>query len=156
MTQRIRTSCASPGRNVLDERSREETRLQETRLPTSRMTHMTKTKIALAAVLFAATSSAALAQGYYDPNLANRYPGYAEPNTYGYLPSGKLGDLHSAPSATFQSAPVRLQKHGNVHLQAAPVWQQRDVALPTGSVDSNNWFEVERSDRASSPYAGGN
>ena len=31
---------------------------------------MTKTKIALAAVLFAATSSAALAQGYYDPNLA--------------------------------------------------------------------------------------
>ena len=40
---------------------------------------MTKTKIALAAVLFAATSSAALAQGYYDPNLANRYPGYPTP-----------------------------------------------------------------------------
>ena len=32
-----------------------------------------KTKIALAAAVFAATSSAALAQGY-DPNLANRYP----------------------------------------------------------------------------------
>ena len=109
---------------------------------------MTKTKIALAAVLFAATSSAALAQGYYDPNLANRYPGYAEPNTYGYLPSGKLGDLHSSQ--------VGLQKHSNVHLEAAPVLQQRDVALSTGAVDSNDWFEVERSDRASSPYAGGN
>jgi hypothetical protein len=36
---------------------------------------MTKTKIVLAAVLFAATSSAAFAQ--FDPDLANRYPGYA-------------------------------------------------------------------------------
>ena len=117
---------------------------------------MTKTKIALAAVLFAATTSAALAQGFFDPNLANRYPGYAEPNTYGYSASGKLGDVHSGPSATLQSAPVRLQQHGNVHLQAAPVWQQRDVALPTGTVNSNDWFAVEQSDRASSPYAGGN
>lgn len=111
---------------------------------------MTKTKIALAAVLFAATSSAALAQGYYDPNLANRYPSYAEPNTYGYLPSGKLGSLQSAPVTTLQSAQVGLHQHGNFLLQ------QRDVALPTGSVDPNDWFEVERSDRASSPYAGGN
>ena len=44
---------------------------------------MTKTKIALAAALFAATSSAAFAQGF-DPDLSNRYPGYAAPNTYGY------------------------------------------------------------------------
>ena len=36
------------------------------------------------------------------------------------------------------------------------VLQQRDVALPTGTVDSNDWFAVEQSDRASSPYAGGN
>ena len=117
---------------------------------------MTKTKIALAAVLFAATSSAALAQGYYDPNLANRYPGYAEPNSYGYSSSGKLGNIDSAPVSTLQSAPVRLHKHGNVHLRAAPVWEQRDVALPTGGVDANDWFAVEQSDRASSPYAGGN
>jgi hypothetical protein len=85
---------------------------------------MSKIKIALAAVLFAATSSAALAQGYYDPNLANRYPGYAEPNTYGYSSSGKLGDLHSAPSATLQSSQVRLQKHGSA------VLEQRDVDCP--------------------------
>ena len=72
---------------------------------------MAKIKIALAAVLFAATSSAAFAS-YYDPNLANRYPGYAEPNTYGYSASGKLGDAHSAAPGTLQSAPVGLQRHG--------------------------------------------
>jgi hypothetical protein len=69
---------------------------------------MTKTKIALAAVLFAATSSAAFAAS------AHR------------------------------------------HHQQAPVLQQRDVALPTGGADANDWFTVEQSDRASSPYAGGN
>ena len=110
---------------------------------------MTKTKIALAAALFATTSSAAFAS-FYDPNLANRYPGYAEPNAYGYSASGKLSDLQASSAVTLHSAPVGLQKHGNVLLQ------QRDVALPNGAVDSNDWFEVERSDRASSPYAGGN
>ena len=110
---------------------------------------MTRTKIALAAALFAATTTAALAN-YYDPNLANRYPAYAEPNTYGYSASGKLGDLHSAPSIALQSSQVRLRQHGNVLLQ------QRDVALPTGAADSNDWFKVEQSDRASSHYAGGN
>ena len=93
---------------------------------------MTKTKIALAAALFAATSSAAFAQGNYDPNLANRYPSYAEPNTYGYV-GGKVQrfELSAIRPRTLQSAPVRLQKHGNVHLQSAPVLQQRDVALPS-------------------------
>ena len=109
---------------------------------------MTKTKIALAAVLFAATSSSAFADGFYDPDLANRYPSYANPNTYGYSASGDLGGLHSSQ--------VRLQQHGNVYLQAAPVWQQSDVALRAGNVDANDWFAVEQSDRASSPYAGGN
>ena len=120
---------------------------------------MTKTKIALAAALFAATSSAALAQGYYDPNLANRYPGYAEPGVYGYSVNGKLGALEQAP---IHSAQVSLKKHGNAYLQSAPValrngavLQQRDVSLPTGAA-SADWFDVERSDRASSPYAGGN
>ena len=68
---------------------------------------MTKTKIALAAVLFAVTSSAAFA----------------------------------APQ----------HRH-----QQTQVLQQREVALPTGGVNTNDWFAVEQSDRASSPYAGGN
>ena len=115
---------------------------------------MTKTKIALAAVLFAATSSVAFAQGF-DPDLSNRYQGYAQPGVYGYSVSGKLGSLQSAPVSALQSAPVSLKKHGNVHL-SAPVFEQRDVALPTGAAGSADWFDVERSDRASSPYAGGN
>jgi hypothetical protein len=112
---------------------------------------MTKMKIALAAVLFAAASSAALAQGF-DPNLANRYPGYAEPNTYGYSASGKLGAIQSP---AIHSSQVNRKKHSNVRLPAA-VLEQRDVALPTtGAARSNDWFKIERSDRASSPYAGG-
>jgi len=119
---------------------------------------MTKTKIALAAVLFAATSSAAFAQ--FDPDLSNRYPGYAAPGAYGYSTSGKLGDLQSVPSATIQSAPVSLKKHGNAYLQSAPVrLQQRDVALPNtreGYYEGDREFNVDRFDHASSPYAGGN
>ncbi|MEJ0074389.1 MAG: hypothetical protein WDO17_02915 [Alphaproteobacteria bacterium] len=119
---------------------------------------MTKTKIALAALLLAATSSAAFAQ--FDPDLSNRYQGYAQPNTYGYSTAGKLGALQSAPSAAIQSAPVSLKKHGNAYLQSAPVGlQQRDVALPTtseGYYDGVQQFNADRFDRASSPYAGGN
>ena len=88
---------------------------------------MTKTKIALAAVLFAATTSAAFA-GFYDPNLANRYPSYADPNTYGYSASGSLGSLQSAPAGALHSAQVRLQKHSESQSRL----QQRDAALPTG------------------------
>jgi len=122
---------------------------------------MTKIKIALAAAaLFAATSSAAFAQGF-DPNMSNRYPGLIEPNTYGYSGSGALGPMNSAPASTLQSAPVRLQKqHGNVRLETAPVLQQRDVALPGdsggGYYEGDREFNVDRFDRASSPYAGGN
>ena len=90
---------------------------------------LTKTKIALAAMIVAATSSVAFAEGF-DPDLANRYPGYANP---------------IAAHGTFQSAPVRLQG--------------RNVALPTGRIGSpapqSDPFEIDRSDRASSPYAGG-
>lgn len=120
---------------------------------------MTKTKIALAAALFAVSGSAALAQGF-DPDLSNRYQGYAQPGVYGYSTSGKLGSLQSAPTANLQSAPVSLKKHGNVRLEAAPVLQQRDVALPTnggqGYYDGDYEFNADRFDRASSPYAGGN
>jgi hypothetical protein len=120
---------------------------------------MTKTKIALAAALFAVTSSTAFAQGF-DPDLSNRYQGYSQPDTYGYSATGKLGAIGPTSVGTLQSAPVRLQKHGNVRLEAAPVLQQRDVALPTvggeGNYDGDREFNVDRFDRASSPYAGGN
>ena len=86
---------------------------------------MTKTKIALAAVLFAAASSTAFAQGF-DPDLSNRYQGYA------------------APGAALQSAPVRLQKQRTV--------VQPETATSTGQSE----FDTDRFDRASSPYAGGN
>jgi len=52
---------------------------------------MTKIKIALAALLLAGTASAAMAQGEFDPNPANRYPAFA------------------APGASLRSAPVLLQ-----------------------------------------------
>jgi len=55
---------------------------------------LTKT-IALAAALFAVTSTVALAQDF-DPNLANRYPGYAAPNAT------------QTVAPRFNSAPVRL------------------------------------------------
>ena len=57
---------------------------------------MTKTKIALAALLVAGTASAAMAQGEFDPNPANRYPAYA------------------APGATFRTAPVQLNQGRNI------------------------------------------
>jgi len=31
----------------------------------------------------------------------------------------------------------------------------RDVSLPARQTDSQDWFEVDRNDRASSPYGGG-
>ena len=59
---------------------------------------MTKLKIALAALLVAGTASAAMAQGEYDPNPANRYPAYA------------------APGATLRSAPVQLNQGRTIHV----------------------------------------
>jgi hypothetical protein len=118
-----------PGRYILDEGGAKNTTSRKTDFQLRGVTQMTKTRIALAAVVFAATSSAAFAQGYYDPNLANRYPSYADPNTYGYSSSGKLGSLQSASAGTLQSAPVRLKNDGKAHRQSQRV-QQRDVALP--------------------------
>jgi hypothetical protein len=69
---------------------------------------MTRTKIALAALLFAATSSTAFAQGY-DPNLANRNQGLIQPYTYGYSASGALGNVQP-PAPALQSAPVRMHR----------------------------------------------
>ena len=59
---------------------------------------MTKTKIALAALLVAGTASAAMAQGEFDPNPANRYPAY------------------TAPGATLRTAPVQLNTGRTNHV----------------------------------------
>lgn len=96
---------------------------------------LTKTKIALAATLFAATSSVALAQGF-DPNMANRYPAYANPNASTQI---------VAPRGTLRSAPVRLHQGRNVGL-----------TNPTAIDNGQTWeFNADRNDHASSPYAGG-
>ena len=120
---------------------------------------LNKTKIAIAAAVFAATSSAALAQGY-DPNLANRYPGLDDPGVYGYA-GGNAPTLLNR-GATFQSAQVQLRHGRDAGLVSRNVaLPNRDVALPSAEPrnygsQSQDWFDVERSDRASSPYAGGN
>ena len=124
---------------------------------------LNKTKIVLAAALFAATSSAALAQGY-DPNLANRYPGLANPGVYGYA-GGNAPTLLNR-GTTFQSAQVQLRHGRDAGLTSRNVaLTSRNVALPSREVapltgetrnyGSQDWFDIERSDRASSPYAGG-
>ena len=93
---------------------------------------LTKTKIALAAALVAATSSVAFAQAEFVWSLANGYPAYSDPIGGATISQGG-----------FKSAPVQLGSGG------AAVIQQGT----TGYADP---FEVDRADRASSPYAGGN
>ena len=103
---------------------------------------LTKTKVALATALVALTSSVAFAQDF-DPNLANRYPAYADP----------IG----SPSM-IRSTPVQLRtRDAALPTRSAPAQMRtRDVALPTGQSNAqSSWFEIERGDRASSPYAGG-
>lgn len=87
---------------------------------------MTKTVLATLVLL----GSATLAQANtFDPNLANRYPSYAEPGVYGYSASG--------------GAPQRLQPHA---------LQSRDVSLPRQGAPSASeaWM-----DRASQSFSGG-
>ena len=80
----------------------------------------TKTKIALAAVLFAGTTTFAAAQGF-DPNMANRYPAYAEPTVT--APQGKV-----AQHRTLQSAPVSLnQGRAIVQPQTQAVGQEEQA-----------------------------
>ncbi|TMJ01987.1 MAG: hypothetical protein E6G97_14240 [Alphaproteobacteria bacterium] len=94
---------------------------------------LTRTKIALATALFAVTSTVALAQGF-DPNLANRYPANANPVAQAV-----------GPHASLHSAPVRLQQSRNVGL----------TSEPSGVFTGQSEFNIDRADRASSPYAGG-
>ncbi len=90
-----------------------------------------KLKIALISLMLLGTASAAMAEGY-DPNLANRYPAYADP-------------IGAAPHAALQSAPVHLR-------QEAPGTLTGDHP---GYYSGQAQFNFDRSDHASSPYAGG-
>jgi hypothetical protein len=95
----------------------------------------TKTKIALAAVLFAGTTSFAAAQGF-DPNLANRYPGYANP-------AAAAPHASAHQNRTLRTAPVGLYQGRNVQLNNQRSYRGQDE------------FSVDVHDKASSPYAGG-
>ncbi|MEA2878230.1 MAG: hypothetical protein QOF14_3426 [Hyphomicrobiales bacterium] len=119
---------------------------------------LTKTKIALAAALFAATSSVAMAQGF-DPNMANRYPHLANPQAWGYAEGANgPGKMQQAPNTTFQSAPVKLHQGRNTTFRSAPV-QLNQGGNAGVTNDQSYWgpteIDVDRADRASSPYAGG-
>ena len=96
----------------------------------------TRTKLALAAVLFAGTTSFAAAQGF-DPNLANRYPALANP-----VAAAPHASAHQ--NRTLRTAPVGLSERRNVQLN-----NQRGYGA------SQDEFSVDVHDRASSPYAGG-
>jgi hypothetical protein len=91
------------------------------------------TKIAIAAALVAASTSAAFAEAEFDWNLANRYPAYADPIGGATISRGG-----------FTSAPVELRSG------------RGDTVIQYGTTGYSDPFEVDRADRASSPYAGGN
>jgi hypothetical protein len=103
---------------------------------------LTKTKIALAAAVFAGTTSLAAAQGY-DPNLANRYPALADP-----IAQAPQTSAHQ--NRTFRSAPVGLYQGRNVRLN-----NQRSYSPSQSYGRSQDEISVDIHDRASSPYAGG-
>ena len=111
---------------------------------------MTSTvKMALAAALVLGSTSFASAE--FDPSLANRYPGYADPGVYGYTENGNTPQLlHGTPSATFRSAPVRLHQDRN-----DAVTNDRTGGYSDNYDGRESWFDIDRGDRASSPYAGG-
>jgi hypothetical protein len=101
-------------------------------------------KIALAVALFAATSSAALAQGFAGANAPAR--------------------MEQATNAAYQSTPVRLHRRGGA--AGSDEYQYRGVggggAVSGGYTDDpgnytgkEDWFDVDRNDRASTPYMGG-
>jgi len=101
---------------------------------------LTKTKVALAAVLLAGSVTVAAADDGYDPNLANRYPAYADPI---YPDVSHASPVARARHGVFQSAPVRLQ-NGRSY---GPV--------TNAPVDENDRYHTDIHDRASSPFAGG-
>jgi hypothetical protein len=113
----------------------------------------TKSKAALAVALVFGSTSLALAQGY-DPNLANRYPHLANPQTYGYVAGANTpARMDQTPNATFQSAPVQLRQGRYSAHRTAPEFQSRDVSLPRQTAPSAG--EELWMDRASQDGFGG-
>jgi hypothetical protein len=100
---------------------------------------LTKTKLALVAVLLAGSVTVAAAEGY-DPNLANRYPAYADPI---YPDVSQVRPVARAPHGVLQSAPVRLQGGRSY----GPV--------TNAPANENDWYQTDVHDKASSPFAGG-
>ena len=94
---------------------------------------LTKSKAALAVTLVLGSTSLALAQGF-DPNLANRYPNLANPQTDGYVAGANTPTrMGQAPNAAFRSAPVRLRQGHSAHGAEQPgaySFQSRDVSSP--------------------------
>src|SRR5690349_5706887 len=80
---------------------------------------LNKTKIALVAALVFGSASVALADGEFDPNLGNRFPGYNGP---------------VATQGAWQSAPVALR---GGELRTAPVALHRGAQLRTAPVALN-------------------
>ena len=72
-----------------------------------------KLMIAIVSALMLGTASAAMAQ--FDPNLANRYPAYADP-------------IAAAPHATMHSRPAALHKHRSASHQSQFSVDQHDHA----------------------------
>ena len=132
---------------------------------------LTKTKIALVAALVAGSATVASAQGF-DPNPASRYPAYAAPGGQAQPYLGYAAAPQAAASQgivsrnvsaqrTLRSAPVALRS-APVALRSAPVAARQGSgarfvgASPVyyGSQQQDG-FQVDQSDHASSPYAGG-
>ena len=101
---------------------------------------LTKTTIALAMALVAVTSSVALAQPGFDPNLGNRYPAYDDPGVYGYTANGNVPVLlHQAPRMAFRSAPVGLHQNGaeRIHSGQGSYTPQYNRRIPGNQGDTS-------------------
>ena len=95
--------------------------------------------IKAALTVFALLGSVTFAQATsFDPNMANRYPAYAEAGVYGYTAAGGAPRRMNAETLQSKSVSQRLQS--------------RNVALPQAGAPSMNesWM-----DRASQSFSGG-
>jgi hypothetical protein len=134
---------------ILDEK--ESRQKHDPKKPDRRLTHRgvttmnTMTKIALVATLLAGTTSFAAAEGF-DPNLANRYPSYANPVAARPFVSAQQ-------DRAFQTAPVGLYQNRNVRLNTQRSYGGEGYSQSYGAGQSE--FGIDARDHASSPYAGG-
>jgi hypothetical protein len=121
---------------------------------------LTKTKIALVAALVAGSASVASAQGF-DPNPSSRYPAFAAPGGMAQPYLG-LASQAAAPQGTDSQTAYPRRGLARGSLQSAPVALRQGNAAGTAGQSpvyyrgqQQDGFDIDRSDRASSPYAGG-